>query len=54
MSKCTLRLAQLDLARQMETTQYIRDFIDFAARCGYNGIMLLFCPSVNRNFGTNH
>lgn len=40
MSKCTLRLAQLDLARQMETTQYIRDFIDFAARCGYNGIML--------------
>ncbi len=40
MSKCTLRLAQLDLARQMETPQYIRDFIDFAARCGYNGIML--------------
>ena len=35
-----LRLAQLDLARQMETPQFIRDFIDFAARCQYTGIML--------------
>ena len=40
MSKFTLRAAQLDLARQMETLQYIRDFIDFTARCGYNAIML--------------
>lgn len=40
MTTFPLRLAQLDLARQMETLPYIRDFIDFAARCGYNGIML--------------
>lgn len=40
MSAMQLRLAQLDLARQMETPQFICDFIDFAARCQYNGIML--------------
>lgn len=40
MTTFQLRLAQLDLARQMETLPYIRDFIDFAARCGYNGVML--------------
>jgi hypothetical protein len=40
MSKLTLRAAQLDLARQMETPQYIRNFIDFVARCGYNAVML--------------
>lgn len=32
--------AQLDLARQMESLDFIREFIDIMAQCGYNGILL--------------
>jgi len=35
-----LRAVQLDLARQMETADFIRDFIDFIAANGYNALVL--------------
>jgi hypothetical protein len=35
-----LRVIQLDLARQMETLEYIRTYIDFAAGNGYNALGL--------------
>jgi len=34
------RAVQLDLARQMETMEYIRSFIDFASRYNYNKLFL--------------
>lgn len=35
-----LRAVQLDLARQPETVEYIESFIDFAASCGFNSLVL--------------
>ncbi len=35
-----IRSVQLDLGRQVETLDYIRDFIDFAAQFGYNSLHL--------------
>ncbi|HRJ73201.1 MAG TPA: hypothetical protein PLS03_13340, partial [Terrimicrobiaceae bacterium] len=35
-----IRSIQLDLARQMETVDFIREFTDFAARNGYNSLTL--------------
>lgn len=35
-----LRAVQLDLGRQMETPDFIRQFIDFAGRFGYNAVLL--------------
>jgi hypothetical protein len=40
MQQFELKLAQLDLARQMETLEFIREFIRLISRCGYNGLML--------------
>ena len=39
-NKLKLRVAQLDLARQMENLDYIKSFIDFIGRCGYNALGL--------------
>jgi len=36
----TIRSVQLDLARQMETVGFIKEFTDFAARNGYNSLTL--------------
>ena len=35
-----LRMAQLDLARQMETVEYVQNFIDFISRYDYNAFFL--------------
>ena len=35
-----LRMAQLDLARQMETVEYVQNFIDFISRYDYNTFFL--------------
>jgi len=35
-----LRAVQMDLARQMETVEYVKHFIDFAKRFGYNAVAL--------------
>lgn len=40
MATMNLRWAQLDLARQMETIEFIHGFIDFLAGAGYNGLLL--------------
>jgi Glycosyl hydrolase family 20, catalytic domain len=40
MQKFELKLAQLDLARQMETPEFICDFIRLISKCGYNGLIL--------------
>lgn len=34
-----LRIVQLDLARQMETVAYVKEFISFASKCGYSHVM---------------
>jgi len=36
----TLRIAQLDLARQKETPEFIREFVTTMADCGYTSILL--------------
>ncbi|HOL67390.1 MAG TPA: family 20 glycosylhydrolase, partial [bacterium] len=38
--KMKMRAVQLDLARQMETLPFIREFIDFASTFGYNSLVL--------------
>ena len=38
--KLAFRSVQLDLARQMETISFIKEFIDFAADNGYNSVFL--------------
>ncbi|MHC4884815.1 MAG: hypothetical protein ACYTGH_07010, partial [Planctomycetota bacterium] len=40
LSAVPIRAIQLDLARQMETVDYIEDFIQFASRQGYNALVL--------------
>lgn len=40
MARFRLRWAQLDLARQMENAQFIREFIDLLGETGYNGLFL--------------
>ena len=40
MSGFTFKCVQLDLARQIETVDFITDFIDLAADCGYNSVLL--------------
>ena len=35
-----LRWAQLDVARQMESVGFIKDFISLLADSGYNGLLL--------------
>ncbi len=34
-----LRFLQIDLARQKETVEYVKSYIDFAAQCGYNAVL---------------
>ncbi|MCM8757077.1 MAG: family 20 glycosylhydrolase [Candidatus Omnitrophica bacterium] len=38
--KMEIRAVQLDLARQMETLPFIKEFIDFASGFGYNNLVL--------------
>ena len=40
MEKLKLRWGQLDLARQMETFAFIKEYIDLIAQNGYNGLLL--------------
>ena len=40
MKPLELRAVQLDLARQMESTAFLRDFIDYASSCGFNALLL--------------
>lgn len=38
--KLELRILQIDLGRQKETVQYVKDYIDFAKENGYNAVLL--------------
>lgn len=38
--KLDLRILQIDLGRQKETVQYVKDYIDFAKDNGYNAVLL--------------
>jgi len=40
MEKWRIRAAQLDLARQKENLEFVKSFIDFIARYGYNTLLL--------------
>ena len=40
MTQFELRWAQLDVARQMESVEFIKDFISLLADSGYNGLLL--------------
>jgi len=40
MKQLELRAVQLDLARQMESMTFLRDFIDYASSCGFNALFL--------------
>ena len=44
-----LRAAQLDLARQMETVEFIEQFIDFIKNYGYNALVLYLESRVKSN-----
>ena len=40
MAQYNIRWAQLDVARQMESIEFIEKFIVLLSECGYNGILL--------------
>ena len=48
--KWEFRAIQLDLARQMETMEYIRSFIDFASRYNYNKLFLYLEARIRTNY----
>ena len=40
MSGLKMKCVQLDLARQIESVEYVKNFIDMASACGYDSILL--------------
>ena len=46
MGKLDIRILQLDLARQIETVEFVKSYADFAKECGYNYLLLYLEASI--------
>lgn len=46
MEKLGIRILQIDLARQIESIEYVKSYADFAKECGYNYLLLYLEASI--------